>query len=880
MAWLKIAAGRLLAPFRRARLEKNLEEELRGHLEMLTEENIRRGMSPEEARYAALRSFGGVEQVKEEYRDRRRLPMLETLAQDVRYGLRQLRRSPGFTLVGVLTLALGIGANTAIFSVVNTILLRPLPYPDADRLVMVWGNDRPHGYNTDQVSPPDFRDWQAQSRVFQGMAGSTDVMYTLTGAGEPAPITGYEFAADYFHVLGVTPLIGRTFTPEEEQAGKNHVAVLGYHLWRSRFGGDRGLVGKTITLDGAPYTVVGVMPPAFPDSVTQLWTPLVTPPEAVQDRNYRFLRVIARLKPGVTLQQAQTEMNTIAGRLSSEYPKTNKDEAVNIMTLRQTTTGDIRAPLLVLLCAVGLVLLIACANVANLVLARAVTRQREVAVRTALGASRSRLLRQLLTESALLGLAGGGLGLLLAYGGTGALVAMFPPTIANLNIPRVDKIPIDGWVLGFALAASLLTGILFGLAPAMQACGLDAFESLKESGRSLTGSKQGRRFRSALVTVEVGLSLVLLTGAGLTIKSFVRLLRADLGINPDHVLSMRVLLPGYKYGKEAQQLAFSNQVLDRIKSLPGVDSAGTVTFLPLSGWWGVRTVVLEAQASSQQQRPEAVWGSVTPDYFRSMNIPLLKGRYFADQDAPDANGVAIISATLAKRVMPGVDPVGQHIVVAGIKNPVEVVGVVGDVHQLGLTSDEIAEVYLPFAQVPTPLLCFAIRTASDPVGLAKAVQRQIWSVDKDQAISYVMTMDQLASESLALERVVTILLGVFAGVALGLAAVGLYGVISYSASQRTHEIGIRMALGAGRSEVLRMVLGDGLRLTLLGLALGLAGAMALTRLLSSLLYGVRPHDIAIFSGVSILLAVVALLASYIPARRATRVDPMAALRQE
>ena len=880
MDWLKVFLARCRALLRRSRSEENLDEEVRAHLGMLIEENVRRGMSLEDARYAARRSFGSVAQMREEYRDQRGLPMIDSLGQDIRYALRQLRRSPGFAAVAILTLALGIGANTAIFSVVNTVLLRPLPYRDAERLVMVWGNDRAHGYNTDQVSPPDFRDWQSQNHVFEAMAGSTDVMCTLTGAGEPAPITAYEFSAEYFHVLGVTPLVGRTFAPEEEQDGKNHVVVLGYRLWQSRFGGDRSLVGKTVTLDGAPYTVVGVMPPAFQWWGTELWTPLIVPHEAEQDRNYRFLRVVARLKPGVTLQQAQTEMNTIADRLANAYPKTNKDEGVNIMTVRQMFAGDIRAPLLVLLCAVGFVLLIACANVANLVLARAVTRQKEVAVRAALGASRNRLLRQLLTESAILGLAGGALGLLLAYWGTGVLVSMFPPTISNLNIPRVDKVPIDGWVLGFALAASLLTAVIFGLVPALQACGLDAYESLKESGRSLTGSRQGRRFRNLLATAEVGLSLILLAASGLTLKSLVHLLRGDLGLNPEHVLSMRVLLPGSKYAKDDQRLAFGDQALGRIKSLPGVESAGTVTFLPLSGWWGVRDVALESQAASGQQRPQVVWSSVTPDYFRAMNIPLLKGRYFAEADRTGSTPVAIISATLARRIAPNIDPLGQRIVVAGLKDPEQVVGVVGDVHQLGMTSDETAEVYLPFAQLPPQLICFAIRTASDPDALAKAAQRAIWSVDKDQAVSYVMSMTQLATESLAPQRVVAILLGIFAAVALTLAAVGLYGVISYSASQRTHEIGIRMALGASRSEVLRLVMLDGLRLTALGLAFGLAGALVLARLMSSLLYGVAPRDPATLAGVAILLAAVALLASYIPARRAMRVDPMTALRYE
>ncbi len=839
-------------------------------------------MSPEEARYVALREFGGVEQAKELYREQRGLPMIETLARDLRYGLRQLRRSPGFTATAVLTLALGIGANTAIFSVVNTVLLRPLPYQDAGRLMTVWSYNRSRGYDTDQVSPLDFADWRSQNHAFESMAASTEAAYTLTGVGEPSLIIAYSFSADYFHVLGVAPLLGRTFLPEEEQPGKNHVAVLSYSSWKSRFSGDRGVVGKTIALDGAPYTVVGIMPPGFQyPPFTELWTPLTVVPEAVNDRAYRYLRVMARLKPGVTIEEAQVEMNTIASRLALQYPKTNQDEdATNIKSLRQMISGDIRPALLVLLCAVGFVLLIGCANVANLLLARAAGRQKEVAVRAALGASRRRLVRQFLTESALLGLAGGAIGLLLAFWCTRALVTMFPPTIFNVSIPHLDKISIDGWVLAFALAASLLTGVIFGVVPAFQASRLNTNESLKESGRSLAGSAQGRRFRSALVVAEVALSLVLLVAAGLTIKSFIHLLGGDLGFNPENVLTMRVLLPRSKYKTDAQQLAFGNQALDRIKSLPGVKSAGTVSFLPLSGWWGSRTVSLPGQSTPENQQPVAVWSSVTPDYFRAMDIPLLKGRFFRDQDNLSAPDVAIISKSLARRLLPNEDPVGKRINVAGLKGPVDVVGIVGDVHQLGLTTETTSEIYLPFSQVTMWLMCFAVRTTPDPVSLAKTVQREIWAVDKDQAVGYVMPMNQLASESLAPQRVVMLLLAVFAGMALVLAAVGIYGVIAYSATQRTHEIGIRMALGASSGDVLRLMVGQGLGLVIAGVAIGLVGSFGLMRFVSSLLYGVRPSDPSTFVIVAMALTGVALLASYIPARRATRVDPMSALRHE
>jgi putative ABC transport system permease protein len=873
---------RLRSLFKRGRVEQELSDELRFHLEKLTEENVAKGMTPEDARYAALCELGGAEQIKEECRDMRRVNWIENFIQDLRYGVRMLARDRRFTAVVVLTLALGTGANTAIFSVVNTVLLRPLPYKDADRLVMVWGYNRARGFTTDQVSPLDFADWRAQNHHFESTAASADVVYTLTGVGEPALLIAYSFSADYFHVLGVPPLLGRTFLPEEEQPGRNNVAVLSYSLWQTRFGGRQDLVGKSISLDGAPYTVVGIMPPSFQyPPFTQLWTPLTVVKEAANDRAYRYLRVIARLKPGVTIQQAQAEMNTIARRLALEYPKTNKEEdATNIIGLRQMLSGDIRPALLVLTCAVGFLLLIACANVANLLLARAVGRQKEVAVRAALGASRSRLLRQLLTESVLLGLASGALGLLFAFWCVGALLPMFPPTLFNISIPHLDKIPIDGWVLGFALAVSLLTGVIFGLFPALRAGRVNTSESLKESSRSLTGGAQARRFRNALVVAEVALSVMLLTAAGLTLKSLLHLLGSSLGFSPENVLTLRVLLPSSRYRTDAQKLAFSNQALERIRSLPGVKSAGTVTFLPLSGWWGVRQVSAVGQSAPQTQPPSAVWSSVSPDYFQALSIPLLRGRLFMDQDAQGTRAVAIISKSLAGQLAPNADPVGKQIDVEGLKGAVEVVGVVGDVHQLGITSEIISEVYLPYSQAPAPIICFAIRTASDPTYLAKAAERAIWTVDKDQSIGYVMPMEELASQSLAPQRVVTLLLSGFAAMALLLAALGIYAVIAYSVTQRTHEIGIRMALGARATHILSLVVGRGLGLALAGATLGLAGSFGLMRFLSSLLYGVRPSDPLVFVTVSALLAAVALLACYIPARRATKVDPMVALRYE
>ena len=878
---LRAFAAKLRGFLRGQRRDTEFDIEIQEHLQRLAERFAAQGMTREEATAAARRQFGNTTLLQEDRRELQTLQWIEALWQDLRFAARMLRKNPGFTCIAVATLALGIGANTAIFSLVNTVLLRPLPYKDADRLVTVWGYNRSRGYTTDQVSPQDFADWKSQNHVFESMGASTDVVYTLTGAGEPAVIIAYAFSADYFHVLGVEPILGRTFLPEEEQPGKNHVTVLSYSFWQNRLGRDPAIVGQNITLDGAPYTVVGVMPRDFkyPES-TELWTPLTVTSEAANDRAYRYLRIMARLKPGVTLQQAHVEMNAIAAQLALAYPKTNQDEnATNLIGLREGISGDIRPALLVLLCAVGFVLLIACANVANLLLARAAGRRREVAVRAALGASRSRLARQFLTESLLLGLVGGAVGVLLASLCTKAMVAMFPPTIFNLSIPKLEQIPMDGWVLGFAAGVSLLTGALFGLVPALQVHGSTS-DSMKATGRGQAGSAQGTRFRKALIVAELALSLILLTAAGLTLRSFVYLLRGDLGFRTDHVLTFRVLPPSYKYKSHAQLAAFSDEALRGIQSLPGVEAAGTVTFLPLSGWLGERSVALEEQAIPENQRPIALWNSVTPDYFRATGIPLLEGRFFDERDNEGAPRVAIISKSLVNKIRQNADVLGKRAVVAGLKAPVEIVGIVGDVHQLGITSEMTSGIYLPFAQAPAPILCFTIRTAQEPLSIAKAAQQAIWAVDKNQAVGFVMSMDLLASESLAPQRVMMLILAVFGGMALIMAAVGLYGVIANSVTQRTHEIGVRMSLGASPSTILKLVMGQGFGLVMIGVAIGLGGAWGLMRFVASLLYGVRPADPLTLGIATLVLASVALFASYVPARRAMRVDPMVALRYE
>jgi putative ABC transport system permease protein len=808
-----------------------------------------------------------------------------TLVQDLRYGLRMLAKSPGFTVVAALTLALGIGANTAIFSVVNAVLLRPLPYPDSDRLVMVWGKNLQKGFDWDLVSPADFADWQAQNDVFEQMAASRDAIYTLTGRVEPEQILGYRFSADFFQVMGVKPALGRTFLPEEDHPGNDRVVVLSHRLWQRRFSGDPRILGKTLILSGESYTVIGVMPPAFqhPIEAVELWTPLAVDPTLMSNRGRRFLRVLARLRPGVTLRQAQKQMDTLARRLEQQHPDTNAGEGVKIVTLRQQHVGDIQPALLVLLGAVGFVLLIACANVANLVLARAVARQKEIAIRTALGASRLRLVRQVLTESILLSLLGGVSGLFLALWSSSFLLAIFPNNIANLQIPRVENIPIDARVLGFTVVIALLTGCVFGLAPALQATRSRLNDALKEMGRSATAGSREGRFRSLLVVSQIALALVLLAGAGLMIKSFLRLEQGDLGLNPENVLTEHVFLPQYKYGDAGKRRAFVRDVLRQVQALPGVKSVGAINFLPLSGFWGTVSFTVEGRPSPRPgDEPEADNRVVTPNYFHTMGIRLLRGRDFREQDREGAPQVAIINDTLARRFWPGEDPLGKRLNLGDANSPSwwEVVGIVGDVKAFGLEKETHHDIYRAYDQVPFPLIVFAVRTASDPMALTTAVRNAIWAVDKDQPVFKVLSLNQLAAESITLRRISTLLLGAFAALALILAAVGIYGVISYSVSQRTHEIGIRMALGAQPRDVVKLVVGQGMTLTLIGVAAGLGAAFGLTRMLSSLLYGVRPTDPITFAGVSLMLTAVALVASYIPARRATKVDPMMALRYE
>ncbi|MHB8640711.1 MAG: ADOP family duplicated permease [Candidatus Acidiferrales bacterium] len=877
---------RLRALFRRSAVESELDDELRFHFEQQVEKLVQSGLPLPEARRRARLVIGGSDQIKEECREARGTHFIETLLQDMRFALRMLRKSPGFTAVAVLTIALGIGANTAIFSVVNTVLLGHLPYKDPDRLAMIWGTNAQRGVRKTPVSPGDFVEWKQKNAAFQDIAASSDDEVTLTGAGAPQLLIGYDFAANYFSILGVSPELGRTFNSEEDRPGAPKVVVLSDKLWHHTFHADRQILGKSITLDGEPYSVIGVMPSDFdyPPGV-QVWMPIALPASAASDYQRTYIRVMGRLKRGVSFARAEAQMTALARHVDAEHPATDAGNGITVTPLRRQLAGDIQTPLLVLLGAAGFVLLIACANVASLLLARATTRHKEIAIRAALGAGRGRLLRQFFTESLLLALVGGVLGIALAWSCTNFLVSIFPNDIANLSIPRVENIPINAPVLFFALAATIFTGLAFGVVPAMQSARAEAGDVLKESDRSATPSSRSARLRRVLVVAQIASSLVLLAGAGLLIESFERVAHANLGFQPDHVLGVEVFLASNRYPRNQpdKKRAFVRDVLQRMKSLPGVRSAGAVSTLPLTGFWGETNFLVEGQARPKLgETPDADNRFVTPGYFSTMRIPLLRGRSFTGVDRDGTLRVAIVDETLARRYLGGKDPVGKRLNLGTPEKPEwwQVVGEVGNVKAFGLERPGLPTLYRPFAQLPVGLIAFTIRTEGDPAALLKSAEQAVWDVDEDQPVFQALPMSALAAQSVALRRVSTLLLAGFAMLALALAAVGIYGVMAYSVAQRTHEIGVRMALGAQQDDVLKMVVGQGIKLILLGAGIGIVAALALTRLMAALLFGVTATDPATFLGVTILLVVVALLACYIPARRAMKVDPMSALRYE
>ncbi len=888
MSWITRLRGML----RRERLDQDLDEELRAHLEMRAADNVAAGMSPGQARQEAQKRFGNTTLHKEDTREVDILGWLDEVARDFRHALRMLLRNPGFTVVAVLTLALGIGANTAIFSIINSVLLHPLPYHDPDNLVMVWESNSQHPKPHNTVSPPNFLDWQSRNTVFSSMAFVFDERDNLTGNGEPQEVVVQDVSANFFSLLGVDPIIGPGFTPENGQPGHANVVILSYGLWKERFAGAPAIVGKSILLNGHPQTVVGVAPQNFQwfikdGSLTgakpQMWSPFVFP-QSFQDHKQigRFMTVVARLHAGATHSQAQTQMNAIASRLEQEYPDFDGHWGVNVVPLRQQISGDLRPALLVLFGAVALVLLIACANVSSLLLARAASREREMAIRTAIGASRWRIARQLLMESLLLALIGGGIGVALAVGGTNALLAASPRNLLDLRFVSMDL-----FVLTFALAATLLAGLLFGFLPSCISAHSRISVTLKEGGRGSYSANRRAFARNAFVVAQLGLALVLLTGSGLLIRSFVRLIGVDPGFDTGHLLTFKIALPRSKYGTDPLCLAFFQQLLARISAVPGVRSASMESFPPLTGLGAATGVHLLSQPSlALSDLPVADVGVVGPDYFATMSIPLHAGRLFNTQELAQEKHVTIINQAFADKYLHGFNPLGQKAAIymkSFAENeiqPSEIIGVVGDVHQIGLDTSPEPTVYWPHPELVMSGMTILVRTSNDPFAMVSAVRNELQQMDPELPMAAVATMDQLLADSLSRSRFTMLLLGIFAAVALVLSAVGIYGLIAYSVTQRTQELGIRIALGAQRRDVLRLVLGQGTRLTLLGVTVGVLAALGFARLLSTLLFGVSATDPITFAGVAAVLGFVALAACYIPARRATRVDPIVALRYE
>lgn len=878
---------RVLGLTNNRRADAEIDAELDSHIAMHVEDGVRAGLSRQEARRQALIRLGGAEQARQAYREGRRLPQLERLWQDVRFGVRVLAKSPGFTLTAALTLALGIGAATAIFSVVKAVLLEPLPYKDPDRIAVVWTASPARGGQPLPSSPGDFAAWKQQSGVFEDLGPSYDNEVTLTGQGAPQFLIGYAVSASYLRLLGVRPEIGRIFTDAEDIPKGPKVAVVSDRLWRATLNADPKIVGKAIALSGDAYTVLGVMPKGFdyPPGV-DVWMPVGMEQADYNDFKRTYVRMIGRLKKGVTFSQAGKTLNALEAQLAVTHPDTDTGNRVVVVPLREQLDGDIRKPLLVLMGAVLIVLLIASANTAGLALARNTERQKEIAVRMALGATRVRLLCQFAVESLLLAGAGGALGIGLAAAGTRFLLTLFPNDVANLSIPAVTTIPIDGGVLAFALGITLLTAIVFGIAPVIKATRTEADAAMNDAARQGAGTRRHGISQSVLVVSEISLSLVLLTAAGLFVASFRKVVESSLGFRPDHVLSVYVLLPSDRYpfkGEQPKTKLFVQDTVRRMCALPGVSSCGAVNFLPLSGFWGVTTYLKRGQVlGKNEQPPESDDRSITPDYLRTMQIPVVRGRGITEADRADTEHVILINQTLAHLLYGDKDPLGEELNLATAEKPDwwRIVGVVGDVKAFGQDQRTHSEIYRSFEQSPSPLIAFTLRTQSDPQAMMKSAEQAMWSVDPELPVFKSFTMDTLAGQSRAVRRASSSLMSVFAGLALVLACIGVYGLMAYSVSRRTREIGVRMALGAKRADVLRMVMGSGLRLASIGVGIGLVGALGASKLMASLLFETSPFNLPIFCLASVGLAATAVSASLLPARRAASVNPMQALRTE
>ena len=819
---------------------------------------------------------------------KRREKMSESLLHDIRYGLRTFIKQPAFTIVAVLALALGIGANTAIFSVVNNVLLRPLPYRDADRLVTIWENKLSGDPSLRQDSPVQFNDWRQQTQIFDKVAGWWYPQLNLTNPGrEPQRVHAVDVTDDFFNVMGAQPVMGRTFLSGEEKPNTPFLAVISYDLWKTEFNSDPKVLEKTITLDGQPHSIIGVMPAGFEyPKDTQIWRNLGWD-VALHSRSAHFFEVTARLKPGITLERAQADLSALAVRIARENPRSNTDWGVTIVPLRNQLLGNFRPALLVLVGAVVFVLLIACANVTNLLLARAAAREKEISIRLALGASRSRLVRQLLTESVLLSLLGAGLGLVLASVGGNLLMAVNP-----FQIPLMDnKLTINLPVLGFTMAVAVLTSLIFGLIPALQASKQDLNGALKEGGRDSSGGAKGHNIRNGLVVAEVAITLVLLIGAGLLLKSFLALQKIDPGFNASNVLTFDVQLPEAKYKEWSQVSGFYSQLVEHLKTIPGVRSAAATAYLPLDRAHSIIFTIVGRPVASDSEQMMAQYRMVTPDYFETMSIPIERGRTFEARENADATGVVIINQAAAKRYWGDEDPIGKHINSTSRNiGPLshylpqsfdaQIVGVVGDEKNIDLNSPTEPSIYFPQTQFSCRKMSLVVRTAADPLSISNAVRNTVWSMDGNMPVSNLLSMDQIIGKIVAQPKFSLLLLGIFALLALILSGVGIYGVMAYSVSQRTHEMGLRVALGAQPGSLLLMILSQGLKFTLLGVAIGGLSALILTRVMKSLLYGVSTTDPITFLAVSGILIFIAALACYIPARRATRMDPLTALRYQ
>jgi predicted permease len=871
MRWNQKLLLRIRSLIRRKAADGELADEMRFHLEMQIRQNIAKGMPPQEARYAALRLFGGVEQVKEECRDERRVNFIDAFAADVRHGVRLLAKNPGFTAAAVLTLALATGANIAIFSIVNGILLRPLPFPEAGRLVRL--RDVPPGGGQFSIAPANFIDWRATSKTLD-LAAYRAAALNLTGSGEPARVLAAKVTANTFQLLGVEPVQGRSFLPAEDEAPQNHVVIIGYGMWKDRFGG-QPVLGKTLILDGEPYTLIGIMPSGFryPQN-KELWVPMAFDPRERAARGAHYISAIARLRSGASLEQARSEMDAVARHLEQQFPEYDKGWGIRLTPLIDDTVGSVRTSLWVLAGAVGLVLLIGCANVANLLLARSAARKKEISIRTALGAGRWRLLRQLMTEGLLLALLGTAGGLALAQLAIRLIVVSAPG-----NVPRLNEAAIDGQSLLFSLTIMLLTVVAFALAPALQISRVDSNDALKSGGK--TGRADARsRVRGLLVITETALAVLLLIGAGLLLKSFFRLQGVDIGLDPSQVLTMSVSLPDARYQTPQLRATFFQGLLAHLTLVPGVRSAAVVGSLPFLDDT-VFTIYKEGH-TAQGEGFGLNFYNVSPSYFEALRIPLRQGRLLTERDNAASPRVVLINEKAAGKLYPNENPIGKrvHISYEPALPLAEIVGVVGDTKQYGRDAVNTRQFYQSYLQRPRGTMTLVLRTSGDPLQSTNAVRREVLAMDKDLPVAEIQSMEAIVSSSVGDRRFSMQLLSIFAVLAVVLAAIGIYGVLAYAVVQRTHEIGIRMAIGARAGHILRLVVGEGTALAGVGVLVGTGAALALTRVLKSQLFGVSSTDPYVFSGVVVLLIGVAGLASLVPALRASATDPLRALRDE